>query len=65
MDDEARQLIETAYQKAMKLLREKRKEIDVVAKKLMEDETITHDGIVQLLGPRPHQTEQVLFWGGF
>lgn len=58
MDDEARQLIETAYQRAMKLLREKKSEIEIVAKKLMEDETITHDGIVTLLGPRPHQTEQ-------
>jgi len=53
MDDEARTIVDSAYQRTMELIQEKKEQVELVAKLLLEKETITHDDIVDLVGARP------------
>merc|ERR1712161_33425 len=53
MDDEARRIVDAAYQRTLKLVREKKKEVESVAKLLLEKETITHDDMIDMIGERP------------
>ena len=53
MDEEAKQIVDTAYQRTLDLLREHKDDVDKVARLLLEKETITHDDIVDVVGPRP------------
>jgi len=53
MDEEARRLVDEAYQRTLDLIREKRNEVEGVAKMLLEKETIVHDDVYELVGPRP------------
>lgn len=53
MDEEARALVESAYERTVNLIQERRAEVEAVAKLLMEKETITHDDIIDSIGPRP------------
>jgi len=53
MDEEARALAAGAYQRTIDLIREHREEVEKVAKMLLDKETITHDDIFDLVGPRP------------
>ena len=53
MDEEARRLVTAAYERTVKLIEEKKHEVESVAKLLMDKETITHDDIVDLIGDRP------------
>lgn len=43
-----------AYERTLKLITEKQEDIKLVAKLLMEKETITNGDIAQLIGQRPH-----------
>lgn len=52
MDEEARAIVDSAYQRTLNLIREKKNEVESVAKLLLEKETITHDDMMNLLGPR-------------
>lgn len=53
MDEEARTIVDAAYQKTLNLLKEKKEELEKVAKLLLEKETITHDDVADLIGDRP------------
>ena len=53
MDDEARAIVDAAYQRTLELIRERKDEVESVAKLLIEKETITHDDMVDLIGERP------------
>ena len=53
MDEEAREIVNAAYKKTLNLLREKKTELQKVAELLREKETITHDDVVSIIGPRP------------
>mmetsp|Transcript_10977 Transcript_10977/g.12118 ORF Transcript_10977/g.12118 Transcript_10977/m.12118 type:complete len:906 (-) Transcript_10977:45-2762(-) len=53
MDEEAKKIVDEAYRKTVDLIREKRAEVEKVAKLLLEKETITHDDVVELIGARP------------
>ena len=55
MDDEASAIVDAAYQQTVSLIREKKEAVEKVANLLLEKETITHDDIVDLVGPRPFQ----------
>lgn len=55
MDEEARIIVDAAYQRTLDLLREKKPELQKVAELLLETETITHDDIYDLIGPRPFE----------
>merc|ERR1719287_400120 len=43
MDEEAKIIVDNAYQRTLDLLREKKEEVEMVAKLLLKNETIVHD----------------------
>lgn len=53
MDEEARDIVNTAYQRTLSLLEEKKTELKKVAELLRKNETITHDEVADIIGPRP------------
>jgi len=53
MDDEARAMVDAAYERTVELIRERREEVEKVANLLLERETITHDDMIELIGERP------------
>mmetsp|Transcript_26692 Transcript_26692/g.37503 ORF Transcript_26692/g.37503 Transcript_26692/m.37503 type:complete len:663 (+) Transcript_26692:72-2060(+) len=55
MDEEARAIVDAAYERTLNLMKEKKAELEKVALCLLEKETITHDDIVDLIGARPFQ----------
>jgi len=57
MDEEARTIVDAAYERTLALLREKKNEVDIVAKLLLEKETIVHDDVYELVGPRPFKAD--------
>ena len=55
MDEEARAIVDAAYERTLALIRERKHEVEQVAKLLIERETITHDDMVDLVGDRPYE----------
>jgi AFG3 family protein len=53
MDEEARATVDKAYERTVSLIREHRDDLDKIAQLLLKNETITHDDVVDLIGPRP------------
>ncbi|KAJ3200886.1 hypothetical protein HDU67_001733 [Dinochytrium kinnereticum] len=53
IDDEARALIAQAYDRTVQLLKEKRAEVELVAKTLLEKEVLSREDMIRLLGARP------------
>jgi AFG3 family protein len=53
MDEEARAIVDSAYERTLTLLEEKKEEVKKVAELLLSKETITHDDMVATIGPRP------------
>jgi AFG3 family protein len=53
MDEEARRIVDEAYLRTVSLIREKKDSVEKVAKLLLDKETITHDDLIDLIGPRP------------
>ena len=53
MDEEAKSIVDEAYERTLSLLRERKDEVEKVAKLLLKQETITHDDVYDLVGPRP------------
>jgi AFG3 family protein len=53
MDEEAKQIVDEAYQRTLGLLRERKAEVEAVANLLLEKETVTHDDVYELVGARP------------
>jgi AFG3 family protein len=58
MDEEAKKIVDEAYQRTMDLLMEHKDELKMVANMLLEKETITHDDIHDLVGPRPFKGDK-------
>jgi AFG3 family protein len=56
MDEEAKRIVDEAYQRTLNLLLGRRADVEKVAKLLLEKETITHDDVLELVGPRPFKT---------
>jgi hypothetical protein len=54
IEDEARLIIHQGYEKALELIKERQEQVKLVAELLLEKETITHEDIVAVIGPRPH-----------
>lgn len=54
MDEEAKTIVDEAYQRTLDLLRQRKDAVDKVAKLLLKKETITHDDVYDLVGPRPY-----------
>ncbi|KAL7570843.1 hypothetical protein ACA910_018910 [Epithemia clementina (nom. ined.)] len=55
MDEEARAIVDGAYERTLNLLKEKKEQVEAVAKLLLDKETITHDDLVELIGERPFE----------
>ena len=55
IDKEARSIVIEAYKRTLDLIRERRTEVEQVALSLLKSETIAHDDIVDLVGPRPFE----------
>mmetsp|Transcript_8979 Transcript_8979/g.7411 ORF Transcript_8979/g.7411 Transcript_8979/m.7411 type:complete len:110 (-) Transcript_8979:10-339(-) len=58
MDEEAKRVIDEAYERTLNLLKERKDEVEKVALLLLEKETITHDDVVKLVGPRPFKADK-------
>ncbi len=54
IDDEVRKLVESQYERAQQLLRERRKELDILAQHLLEKEVLLKSDVEKLIGPRPY-----------
>lgn len=57
IDSEIKAIIDKQYERALKLVTDKRAQIEALAEALLERETINHDGLVALLGPRPFSSD--------
>jgi AFG3 family protein len=55
MDEEAKLIVDNAYERTLQLLREHKDDVEKVAKLLLEKETITHDDVSDLVGARPFE----------
>ena len=53
IDEEIRNLIDQQYQRALSLLREKRKELELLATELLNNEVLLKDDVERLIGQRP------------
>ena len=54
MDEEAKKLVDGAYNRTLDLIRDNKEQVQKLAELLLEKETVNHDDIVNCLGPRPH-----------
>ena len=53
IDEEVRKLVESQYLRAQNLLTEKRKELEIIAKELLDKEVLVKSDLERLIGPRP------------
>ncbi len=53
IDEEVRELVEKQYERAQKLLREKRNELEILANALLENEVLLKSDVERLIGERP------------
>jgi cell division protease FtsH len=58
IDEEAAKIIEMAYERAKKILRENQDKLNVLAKTLLEREVIFKEDLVEIIGKRPFETEE-------
>ena len=52
-----RTIIENAYNRTKELLTERRHELEVVAKELLEKEVLQQEDLTRLVGPRPFDSQ--------
>ena len=57
IDDEVRKLLDSQYERAKALLRERRKELEILPKTLLEKEVLLKSDVEKLIGPRPVDAE--------
>ena len=55
MDEEAKSMVDNAYERTLELLKEHEDDVEKVAQLLLEKETITHDDVSDLVGARPFE----------
>ncbi|XP_023854596.1 AFG3-like protein 1 [Salvelinus namaycush] len=55
IDQEVRDLVDSAYQRTMELIVDKRECVDMVGKRLLEKEVLNKADMLELLGPRPFE----------
>ncbi|MEM7658281.1 MAG: ATP-dependent zinc metalloprotease FtsH [Bacteroidota bacterium] len=53
IDEEARKIVEDAYERTKELLLEKRPELEIIAQELLKKEVLFEDDLVRLIGARP------------
>jgi len=60
IDEEVGKLVEKSYARTIALVEEYKEQVDALAQRLLKDETVNHDGIVEVLGDRPYSTPSYL-----
>ncbi|MBX2816349.1 MAG: ATP-dependent zinc metalloprotease FtsH [Saprospiraceae bacterium] len=55
IDEEVRGLVESQYKRAQVLLRKYRKELDILARELLDKEVLLKSDVERLIGPRPFE----------
>ncbi|MBI5915021.1 MAG: ATP-dependent zinc metalloprotease FtsH [Bacteroidetes bacterium] len=54
IDEEVRQMVNSQFERAKKLLTERRHELETLAKQLLEKEVLLKSDVERLIGPRPY-----------
>lgn len=60
IDEEVRKLIDSAYDRTKNLLKEKRKEVELLAEKLLEKEVLFQSDVELLIGKRPFEEKKLI-----
>jgi AFG3 family protein len=60
IDEEVRKIIEEAYVSTKKLLTEKREQVEIIAKALLEKEVLHKSDVEELIGKRPFEEKKIL-----
>ncbi|WP_051417278.1 ATP-dependent zinc metalloprotease FtsH [Sediminibacterium salmoneum] len=60
IDEEVRGIIDQAYQRTLDLLRERRTEVESLAKELLEKEVLHKSDVESLIGKRPFEEKKIL-----
>ncbi len=60
IDEEVRGIIDEAYQRTIKLLTEKREEVEKLAKELLSKEVLHKSDVEELIGKRPFEEKKIL-----
>uniref|UniRef100_A0A672L155 AFG3-like protein 1 n=1 Tax=Sinocyclocheilus grahami TaxID=75366 RepID=A0A672L155_SINGR len=55
IDEEVRDLVDRAFQRTLELIIEKREQVEMVGKRLLEKEVLDKADMIELLGPRPFE----------
>ena len=58
IDDEVRNLVESQYQRAQDLLRERKNELEILAHQLLEKEVLVKSDVERLIGIRPSEAAE-------
>ncbi len=57
IDEEIKNISDKAYQRAINLLTEKKKEVEIIAEQLLKKEVLFRDDLERLIGKRPFESE--------
>ena len=60
IDNEVRAIIEEAYKRTLALLTEKKKEVELLAKQLLDKEVLLQSDVEELIGKRPFEEKKIL-----
>src|SRR3954453_612626 len=60
IDEEVRKLIDTAYERTKKLLKERKIEVEKLAKELLKKEVLFQSDVEALIGKRPYEEKKLL-----
>ena len=59
IDNQVRKLLESQYLRAQELLKDKRAEVELLAKELLDKEVLSSKDLVRLIGPRPSDADKL------
>ncbi len=59
IDNQVRKLLDSQYARAQELLKDKRAEMELLAKELLDKEVLSHKDLVRLIGPRPVDADKL------
>lgn len=60
VDDEVRKLISECYERTLNLLEEKKEQVEILAKELLEKEILFKSDVEALIGERPYEEKKIL-----
>jgi AFG3 family protein len=60
IDEEVRGIIDDAYERTLKLLTEKKSQVEILAKELLDKEVLHKSDVEELIGKRPFEEKKVL-----